>query len=150
MVLILISLLLTPLSAAVAPPDGSTLQIRRAEYEMHPGHVAIKDHFGTTYFMSPKVELSDADVRSAEFLPAGDGRPRVKLLFTRQGANKFGDLTRSHLKRPLVFLIQGKVVMVPLVNEVAAGDSTWIEGLITEAEAKGLATAISSRKATVR
>jgi preprotein translocase subunit SecD len=111
--------------------------------------VAVKDRFGTTYFMSPEVELTEADIRSAEFLPTADGRPRIKLLFTGQGATKFRELTRSHLKRPLVFLINGKVALAPLVNEVASGDFTWVEGLITEADAKAWTMAINSRKATL-
>jgi hypothetical protein len=67
----------------------------------------------------------------------------------RQNAAVFQWLARSHLKRPLVFIVNGKVALAPLVNEVASSDFTWIEGLMTEADAKAWTTAINSRKATV-
>ena len=146
----LVFILSGPVTGDVPPTKATALEIRRAEYEQRPGHVAIKDPFGATYFMSPRVELTDADVKSAEFLPAADGRPRIKLVFSRQGALKFADLTRTHLKRPLVFLIQGRVAMVPFVNEVASGEFTWIEGLVKESDAKALQAVIAKRNATVQ
>ena len=114
----------------------SLLEVRRAEYESQPGFTAVEDRHGKTYYMAPQIELSERDVEQIEFGPDEYGFPRIKLLFTSSGAAKFRELTQTHLKRPLVFLVRGRVAMVPIVNSVATEDFTWIEGQVTREDAE--------------
>ena len=118
------------------------LEIHRAEHEQRAGLTPVQDRWGSTYYMSPEIELTEADVRRVEFVPDENGAPRIKLLFNESGAAKFRSLTKAHTKRPLVFLVRGKVAMIPVVTDGAKEDFTWIQGFVTEDDAKVLSSSL--------
>jgi preprotein translocase subunit SecD len=121
------------------------LAIHRAENETRPGLEAVKASYGQVFWMHRDPDLDERDVQRVEFIEDPDGLPAIKITFTPEGTVRFRRLTREHLKRRLIFFVQGRFVMDPVVTAEAKSDFTLIQGHVTEADAKTLAAAIKKK-----
>lgn len=122
------------------------LAIHRAEYKSAPGLEPVKASYGQVFWMYREPDLDEHDVQKVEFVKDSDGLPAIKLTFTPDGAARFRRLTREHLRRRLIFFVQGRFVMDPVVTEEATSDFTLITGHVTEADAKTLSAAIKKQR----
>jgi preprotein translocase subunit SecD len=118
------------------------LAIHRAENESRPGLDPIKASYGQVFWMHREPDLDERNVQRVEFTKDSHGRPAIKLTFTAEGTTRFRRLTREHLNRRLIFFVQDRFVMDPVVTEEATSDFTLITGHVTEADAKTLSAAI--------
>jgi len=121
------------------------LAIHRAETQSHPDLEAIQASYGQVFWMHHEPDLEDHDVQKVEFVKDSAGVPAIKLTFTPEGTARFRRLTREHLNRRLIFLVQGRFVMDPVVTEEATSDFTLITGHVTKADAKALRAAIKKQ-----
>ena len=63
---------------------------------------------------------------------------------TKDGAKKLGDLTEKQLSKPLAILINGKLVMAPVVRDRIT-DRAMIDGRFTEQERDKLVKEINGK-----
>lgn len=109
-----------------------------------PGLRAAKNVYGKTFHIRSTPELDDRDIQTVEFSEK-DGSPAIRLAFTKKGTDRFRELTRRHLHERVVFMVRGRVVMVPAIDSVATNDYTWITGNVTKADADAIRSAIGNR-----
>lgn len=121
------------------------LAIHRAENQSRPDLEPIQASYGQVFWMHHEPELDEHDVQKVELVKDSYGLPAIKLTFTPEGTARFHLLTREHLNRRLIFLVQGRFVMDPVVTEQATGDFTLITGHVTEADVKALSAAIKKK-----
>ena len=61
------------------------------------------------------LEITAADVASASIEKDGD-RAFLKLVFTKEGNTKLEKLTKEHRDKPLAVLLDGKVLVAPVIS----------------------------------
>lgn len=72
------------------------------------------------------------------------GRPQVSFEFNAEGARRFGDFTRKHVKEILAIVLDNRIISAPRINEPILGGKGVIEGNFTAKEAAELATLLNS------
>ncbi|MFO1477892.1 MAG: hypothetical protein U1F98_14755 [Verrucomicrobiota bacterium] len=90
------------------------------------------------------VLLDQADLKSATVSTnTPTGAPRIDLVFTEKGAQRFAEVTRQNIGKRLAIVIDGRLYSAPYIRAEIAGGLAQIEGSFTEQEARDLAAAIS-------
>lgn len=92
----------------------------------------IKDPFGRTV-------LTGADLRDARLSRDQFGRPAIDIEFTSEGAQKFAELTTRYVGEVIPHLLDGEVLLAPVVNQPITGGTGVITGNFTNEEARNLA-----------
>jgi len=120
--------------AASAKPASGYLEIRLAADEETPDYLQARvPELRAPIYVSPKVELTEADIKKAEVLEArgrnariGDKRrmfrvkgrdlgPAVGIVFNRSGSRKLARLTEENVGKRLAIVIGGRVVSAPRI-----------------------------------
>jgi len=91
------------------------------------------------------TDLTGADLKSADVqFDQTTGKPVVSLEFTKEGTNKFADLTQKNIGKPLPILLDSEVISYPTVNEAITGGNAQITGDFTTDEAQKLAIELNA------
>jgi preprotein translocase subunit SecD len=90
---------------------------------------------GRSVWVNPTPALTSADIQGAE--PATDRNygQFVKVIFTEAGARKMRELTTAQMNKPIVIVLDGKLISAPKVRSVISND-----GIITGKPPAGLTT----------
>jgi len=67
------------------------------------------------------------------------GRPIVSFRLDTTGAQRFADITRTHVGQPFAIVLDGRVLSAPVIQEPITGGAGQITGNFTIAEASSLA-----------
>jgi preprotein translocase subunit SecD len=142
---------------AIAIPAGIYLQhgvslaaavrfeVRLAEQSAAAGLREVMLHDGGRIYLHDELVLTNSDILRAEVTPgATPSSFNIALTFKPDGARKIGLATRDHIGRPLAILIDGAVVMAPIVRS-PIGDSAVITGNYTQAEATRIVDGVIGR-----
>lgn len=99
--------------------------------------IAGKDH---PIYLHAEVIANNADIASAHVVPDG-AFYGVEIEFKASGAKRMRMATASHIGKPVAFLIDGRVIMAPvLVGRI--GDGAQITGNFSEGEAERIVNGI--------
>ncbi len=74
------------------------------------------------------------------FLP---GEYQIAITLTDEAAKKMAEVTRKNIRRRLALLIDGRVIVAPVIQSEIPGGEIRISGSFTEDEVKDLAKRIS-------
>ena len=97
-----------------------------------------------TIYLQQRAVATNSDVASAELVQGSPGTFNVSITFTEDGAAKMRRATEGHIGRPVAILIDGDVVMAPVVKSPISG-SAVITGNFTKAEAERIVGGIVGR-----
>jgi hypothetical protein len=95
------------------------VEFRRAENE--PGEGLIEATVGGTdqkVYLHKTADAHGEDIAEARAGADGGQRPALEITFTEAGAAKMAKLTEQHKGKPLVLLVDGKVISAPVVQTV--------------------------------
>ncbi|HET6613501.1 MAG TPA: hypothetical protein VFG83_15995, partial [Kofleriaceae bacterium] len=82
-----------------------------------------------TYCLVAEAKVDGGDVVEAHvIMDPVTGRPQTLLMFNRQGARDFGDLTAANVGRHLAIVIDGTVRSAPIVEAAIRGGRVTISG----------------------
>lgn len=130
--------------------DGGVLQaairfeVRLAESQPRPGLRAARiAETNRVVYLHDEVVVSNPDIQQTA-VAEENGRFRVEVQFTEGGARLMRRATGGHLGRPVAILIDGQVVMAPIVTS-PIGASATISGDFTRREAERIAAGIGPR-----
>jgi len=129
----------TPLLAAVR------FEVRLAEDTPIPGLVVaqVPNPTGVIY-LHPEIVVSNDDIAQSWMLPSGPDRFDVGVQLLPSGADRMRQATAMHVGRPLAILIDGRVVMAPVLRS-PIGDTAVITGNFTRTEAERIADGMKLR-----
>ena len=98
-----------------------------------------------TIYLHEETVLTNSDIATAQ-LVAGSTTSTfgVAVTFTADGAARMARASGSHVGRPLAILIDGEVVMAPVIRS-AIGASALISGSFSRAEAERIVAGIVGR-----
>lgn len=118
-------------------------EVRMAETRPAPGlqkaEVAGTDRY---VYLHNKVVVSNNDIAEVRAVQAGGpSQYGISIKLNATGADKMRQATRSHMGKPLAILLDGQVVMAPVVRSTV-GASAMITGNYTKAEAERIAERI--------
>lgn len=91
-----------------------------------------------------KVWLTGKDLKNARFVYDSQNRPVVELEFNTEGTKKFAAATQANLGKPLIILLDKKVVTAPTVKDVITTGKAVIENIPSAEEAQRYAIALRS------
>jgi hypothetical protein len=87
-------------------------------------------------YLHDEIVVSNGDIDRAEMLSSRDGAQFVVgVHFTPEGARKMRAASQSHIGKPVAILIDGDVVMAPVLRS-AIGDSAEINGNYSREQAE--------------
>lgn len=119
-------------SAKIATDAAKLVQIAN-EKKLPLGIVQI---LGST---AKKTNLSGSDLKQTTVtFNQNNGQPQVNLVFTANGAKKFGNITKRNVGKIVAIALDDKVMEAPRVNEAIFGGSAVISGTFTTQTAKTL------------
>ncbi len=90
--------------------------------------------------------LTGVDLKGSQvtFGGSGQGGPQVSIQFTSDGAQKFADITKRNVGKPLAIFLDDQPVSWPNVNQEIIGGDAVITGQFTTEEAKQLAVQLNA------
>jgi len=141
----LVLMLAAALPAAQDETEPLLFEVRLLAGEPKAGWSANPDPFGgRQVYLSPNIDLSNADVAKAWYDPAG-GKHSVGLLLTEEGAVKLAKLTKRHIGERLALIVDGRILSAPFIAAEITGGRALIQGNLTEKEARAVAGGLDKR-----
>jgi hypothetical protein len=130
--------------AAVDVVAAVRFDVRLAEESPGPGLRAAAVS-GRTIYLHEETVLTNSDIATAQLVAgSSDSTFGVAVTFTADGAARMARASGSHVGRPLAILIDGEVVMAPVIRS-AIGASAVISGRFTRAEAERIVAGVVGR-----
>ena len=129
----------TPVMAAVR------FEVRLAEDQPVSGLIVARlPDSGRVIYLHPEIVVSNDDIAQSWVSQDGPDRFGVAVELLPSGADRMRQATATHVGRPVAILIDGRIVMVPVVRS-PIGDSAMITGSFTRAEAERIADGMRLR-----
>ena len=137
-------------ASAAASLVGRTAQL---DFRELPATLSAQEAEATSsgiplIFLSKETSLTGADLRKAQVTfgsgQKGQSGPQVAIDFTAEGAEKFAELTRRNIGRPLPIFLDGQPISAPTVQQEILGGSAVITGQFSPQEAKQLAIQLNA------
>ena len=120
-------------------------EVRLADDRPAAGLTATPVSGNRTIYLQSRAVVSNSDIAQAEVVPgSGVSMFNVLITFTPDGAARMLRATQGHLGRPVAILLDGEVVMAPVVRS-AISSSAMITGNYTRAEAERIVKGIIAR-----
>lgn len=92
------------------------------------------------YQLEERVALEGKHVSDARLAFHPDtGEPVVNFRLDKEGARRFGDMTKNNIGRALAIVLDERVITAPVIRSAITGGSGEISGAFTTAEAHDLA-----------
>lgn len=126
-----------------AAQAGTRLEIRLAEAAPGAGLVEVAVP-GTRQpvYVHGETLVTGADVKSARVIEREAAQFDVAITFKEPAAARLARATRPHVGRPMVVLLDGRVIGAPLLK-APIGETAIINGLFTADEARALAESLA-------
>jgi preprotein translocase subunit SecD len=119
---------------------GKTAQLLFAEVKEIP---ATKTASASSQLIP--TDLTGADLESATVVfDSQDGKPAISIQFTKEGGEKFANITEKNINKILPIILDNSVVSTPVVQEKIVGGKAQISGKFTIDEAKNLAIQLNA------
>lgn len=122
-------------------------EVRLAELQPAPGLIVARvgesEHL---IYLHPESIVTNDDIAQSWVTQDGQDQFGISVEFLGAGAQRMRQATAVHVGRPVAILIDGRVVMAPVVRS-AISNSAIITGDFSQAEAERIAAGISTRQA---
>jgi hypothetical protein len=130
--------------AAVDVVAAVRFDVRLAEENPGPGLRAAAVS-GRTIYLHEETVLTNSGIATAQLVEGSTASTfGVAVTFTADGAARMARASGSHVGKPLAILIDGEVVMAPVIRS-AIGASAVISGSFTRAEAERIVAGVVGR-----
>ncbi|MFI5241032.1 MAG: protein translocase subunit SecD [Microgenomates group bacterium] len=91
------------------------------------------------------TNLTGADLQSAQVsFDSNNGKPGISLQFSKEGGDKFSEITSRNIGKALPIILDGEVLSAPIVQERITGGSAQISGTFTVDQAKKLSIQLNA------
>ncbi len=117
-------------------------EVRLAEDKPGPGLREAKvSGSGRSIYLHDEVVASNSDIAAARLIQATPVQYSVGIEFNASGAEKMRAATASHIGKPVAILLDGQVVMAPVVR-ASLGAAAEITGNFTKVQAERIVEGI--------
>jgi len=125
---------------------GKTAQLEFREIPATASAESTASASPAVIFSQP-TGLSGADLKKASVTFSSSGKnagPQVAIEFASEGAEKFAEITKRNVDKPVAIFLDDELVSAPVVQEEIIGGSAVITGKFTAAEAKNLSIQLNA------
>jgi preprotein translocase subunit SecD len=138
-------LLLFSCSKPEKEPEPVFLELRRAESESANDLIEmVLSGSEEKFYLHKEVLLSNEDVKSAS--PVLHGRRLVvEVILTDEGKEKFARLTEENINKRIGIVVDGRLILAPLVRAPIREGKMIITGNLSEEEINRIADGIVSK-----
>lgn len=98
----------------------------------------LREDDGKKIYLNPKVEISEKDIVSAYHAKDQNDYPTIFLELNAEGAIKFETLTANNIQKMLAVIVNGELIMAPIIQTKIPGGKVQISGAFSEAEIESL------------
>jgi len=131
-----------PVPGQQSPGAATRLEVRLAESEPGEGLVEVAVAWREQpIFLHAEPVATEADVASAQVQGQDGADFSIGVVFRADAAARMAEATRGHIGRPMAILVDGEVVMAPVVRGVIS-DRASITGDFTREEAEAIAVGL--------
>lgn len=129
---------------------GKTAQLEFYEQPTNPADAqgSPVEGFVPTGLTGAHLKRADYEIQDKSQIGGSkgalQGEPVVTITFDAEGSQKFADLTRKNLQKPLAIVIDNKLISAPTVQSVIDQGNAVISGNFTIKDAKELSVALNS------
>lgn len=118
-------------------------EVRMAESEPGPGLQKAKVADSNRYvYLHSEVVVSNNDIAAVQVVEAGGpSQYGISVKLNAAGADKMRTATQAHIGKPLAILLDGQVIMAPVVRS-SVGGAAMLTGHYTRPEAHRIADRI--------
>ncbi|HET9179167.1 MAG TPA: hypothetical protein VFQ24_12490 [Terriglobia bacterium] len=118
-------------------------EVRMAETSPAAGLQKAKVADSDRYvYLHSEVVVSNSDIAAVQVVETGGpSQYGISVKFNAAGADKMRQATQAHIGKPLAILLDGQVIMAPVVRD-AVGQSAMLTGHYTKAAAQNIAERI--------
>jgi hypothetical protein len=117
-------------------------EVRLAEDKLAPGLREVKiSGSDRSVYLHNEVVVSNSDIAAARLVQGSPAQYSVGIEFNASGAEKMRAATGGHIGQPMAILLDGQVVMAPVVR-ASMGASAMITGNFTRAQAERIVEGI--------
>ena len=117
-------------------------EMRLAEDKPAPGLREVKvSGSDRSIYLHDEVVVSNSDIAAARLVEESPAKYSVGIEFNAAGAEKIRAATGGHIGRPVALLLDGQVVMAPVVR-ASLGASAMITGNFTKSQAERIVEGI--------
>jgi hypothetical protein len=117
-------------------------EVRLAEDKPAPGLREVKvAGSDRPIYLHDEVVVSNSDIAAARLIQSGPTQYSVGIEFNASGAEKVRAATGGHIGKPMAILLDGQVVMAPVVR-ASLGASAVITGNFTRPQAERIVEGI--------
>jgi hypothetical protein len=117
-------------------------EVRLAEEKPAPGLREVKvSGSDRSIYLYDEVVVSNSDIAAARLVQGSPAQYSVGIEFNASGAEKMRAATGGHIGRPVAILLDGQVVMAPVVK-ASLGASAVITGNFTRSQAERIVEGI--------
>ncbi|MCL1888423.1 MAG: hypothetical protein FWF96_06090, partial [Kiritimatiellaeota bacterium] len=139
----------TPDYAGLASDPEYHRQLSRMGCGELPGHSMMlqrgKGESFSPVIVSNHCELDGRRLKSAAAVQnILDGEYQISLVFDREGAQQFRQVTRANIRRRLAIIVDGVLYSAPTIHEEITGGRAQISGFFSEDEARLLANLLNA------
>jgi len=93
------------------------------------------------FFIHDSVFLTNSDIVAAEVID-WETQPKVKVILTEEGKEKFAEFTGNHVGENAAILVNDKLISAPRINAQITEGVLLIVGLFNHEEAQSMARGI--------
>lgn len=119
---------------------GKTAQLQFMEVKEIP---ATKTASASATLIPTKLTGADLQTAAVEF-DSQTGKPAISIQFTKDGGQKFAEITKANIGKQLPIILDNQLVSSPVVQQEIVGGSAQISGTFTINEAKQLAIQLNA------
>ncbi|MCD6406268.1 protein translocase subunit SecD [Candidatus Aerophobetes bacterium] len=124
--------------------DGKGDLNKALEGDIPAGDEILYDSEGKAYLVKKEALLTGSAIKDARVEINQWGQPYVALDFTKEGAEKFADITGKHVGERLAIILDNVVKSAPVIKTRITGGKAVIEGNFTMEEANELRIVLKS------
>ncbi len=101
----------------------------------------------TDVFNAVPTGLTGADLKKAQVVfskGSGDSGPQVSIEFNSEGSQKFAEITKRNIGKPLAIFLDDEYISAPTVQQEIIGGNAVISGNFTTEQAKSLSVQLNA------
>jgi preprotein translocase subunit SecD len=138
-VIVVLALLLFCSLIASSGEETTRVEVRKAGFEPFSGAEKVDSpRFERKIYIATEASFTNKDFASVEAVGDLHGEPGLELILTEEAALRMKALSSQWIGKPLAILVNGEVVLAPVVRAVL-GERLIVQGRFTMEELERLA-----------
>ncbi|HEY1405922.1 MAG TPA: hypothetical protein VF857_04875 [Spirochaetota bacterium] len=143
----LITLCATGCANVINPPlKDASFELRLVAPEDSASGDSVEEYkTGDRIIVEKETFITVKDLKGVQQITDANGSPALLIYLNENGRKKLSDMTAAYIRRKIAVIINGRVVMTPIIMERISGGNCVITGRYSAAEMKAMMTQLTGK-----